>query len=165
MFLRSIVAILLLVVPLSASTVEDRKIQLNQTIDQLWKALSNDPGKAGDVAVLKSLFHPKAQIEGVRFKDSRPELTFISFEDFLAAQSKLSDQGFFEPEIHRKVEVYSNFAQVFSIVESRRALQDPIPMFTGVNSIQLFWDGKKWVIINLYYHLEDPGIPIPKNCC
>lgn len=155
-------ALLLLCILIAPAICSGRtEAELNLTLDTFWKALSNEPGKSADVQTLRSLFHEKAQIAGVRFSKNGSSLLFTTLPQFLEAQAKPSKDGFYEKEIYRKSDLYSTFAHVLCTVESRKNVSDPKPMFTGVNSLQLFWSGEKWLIISLYYHLEDPAIPIP----
>jgi hypothetical protein len=58
--------------------------------------------------------------------------------------------GFYEKEIARRTEQFGNIAHVWSIYESRHNEDDPEPFMRGINSIQLFNDGKRWWIVNIY---------------
>jgi hypothetical protein len=74
---------------------------------------------------------------------------------------RLESGGFFEREIARRVERYGGVVHVFSTYESRRALSDPVPFARGINSIQLWFDGRRWWIVTIYWEGERPGNPIP----
>ncbi len=52
---------------------------------------------------------------------------------------------------------------VFSTYESRRALSDPAPFARGINSIQLWFDGRRWWIVTIYWEGERPDNPIPAS--
>ena len=54
-------------------------------------------------------------------------------------------------EIARRTEQFGNIAHVWSIYESRHNEDDPEPFMRGINSIQLFNDGKRWWIVNIYW--------------
>ena len=71
--------------------------------------------------------------------------------------------GFYETEISRRVDQYDQIAQVFSTYESRHDPNDPEPFMRGINSIQLFNDGKRWWIVNIFWQQEYPAAPIPKE--
>ncbi len=68
--------------------------------------------------------------------------------------------GFFENEIHRVTERFGNIAHVFSTYESRRLPDGPV-IQRGINSIELFWDGKRWWIASAIWDNERPDNPIP----
>jgi hypothetical protein len=51
-------------------------------------------------------------------------------------------------------------AHVFSTYEARRTPQGPI-IARGVNSIELFYDGKRWWIVAAIWDNERENSPIP----
>ena len=73
------------------------------------------------------------------------------------------ENGFFEKEIHRKVDTFGNIAQVFSTYESFYSESDETPFMRGINSIQLLNDGKRWWVINIYWAQETEEDSIPKK--
>jgi hypothetical protein len=127
----------------------------------LWRALSNEPGKAADIRTLGRLFHPTAVVFGTRKKDDKPELNAIPATQFVASQAGVSEQGFHECEISRSVQRYERLAVIYSVVESRSRKDSPQPEFTGVNSIQLYLENGSWKILSLYYHVEETSAPVP----
>lgn len=70
--------------------------------------------------------------------------------------------GFDEREIHRVTQRFGNIAHVFSTYETRAKPGGPI-LGRGINSIELFWDGKRWWIASAIWDDERPGNPIPKE--
>jgi hypothetical protein len=73
------------------------------------------------------------------------------------------ENGFYEKEIARRTEQFGNIAHVWSIYESRHNEDDPEPFMRGINSIQLFNDGKRWWIVNIYWQQESAENPIPEK--
>src|ERR1700751_3032630 len=71
--------------------------------------------------------------------------------------------GFYEKELARRTEQFGNIAHVWSIYESRHNEDDPEPFMRGINSIQLFNDGKRWWIVNIYWQQENAENPIPQK--
>jgi integrase len=66
-------------------------------------------------------------------------------EDYISSSGPfLEKNGFFETEIGRKTEQYGNIVHVFSTYESKRTLKDEKPCMRGINSFQLWYDGKRW---------------------
>jgi hypothetical protein len=50
---------------------------------------------------------------------------------------------------------------VFDAYASRNAPGDAKPFARGINSFQLFNDGKRWYIVTIYWDAERPENPIP----
>ena len=71
-------------------------------------------------------------------------------------------QGFFEREIGRVTKTFGNITHVFSAYESRLTLNGPVTG-RGVNSIELFYDGKRWWIAAATWDDERPDNPIPEE--
>ena len=71
--------------------------------------------------------------------------------------------GFYEKEIARRTEQFGCMAQVWSTYESRHDPSDPEPFMRGINSIQLFNDGNRWWIVNIYWQQESLEYPIPEK--
>jgi len=76
--------------------------------------------------------------------------------------SGLVDKGFFEGEIHRSTERFGNIVHILSTYESRNTKSGPV-IDRGVNSIELFWDGKRWWIAGAIWDEERDDNPIPKE--
>ena len=51
----------------------------------------------------------------------------------------------------------------WSTYESRHDPSDPEPFMRGINSIQLFHDGNRWWIVNIYWQQESSEHPIPEK--
>lgn len=74
-----------------------------------------------------------------------------------------SKNGFYEHEIARTVDTYGAITQVFSTYASFHDKNDPKPFARGINSFQLFNDGKRWYVVTIYWDAERPGNPIPER--
>jgi hypothetical protein len=85
-------------------------------------------------------------------------------EDYIKTSGPfLEKDGFYEKEIGRKSDRYGSVMHVFSTYESRRTLQDPKPFMRGINSIQLWFDGKRWWILTVFWQGESEDNPIPRE--
>jgi hypothetical protein len=88
----------------------------------------------------------------------------LDVEGFIArVEPYFAEHGFFEKEIARRTEQFGRIAQVWSTYESRHHADDPEPFMRGINSIQLFHDGNRWWIVNIYWQQESAEDPIPKK--
>jgi len=93
-----------------------------------------------------------------------PAPHILDIEGFIARVEPFFDEsGFYEKEIARRTEQFGQIAHVWSTYESRHSEDDPEPFMRGINSIQLFNDGKRWWIVSIYWQQENAGAPIPEK--
>jgi hypothetical protein len=114
---------------------------------------------------MRSLFAPEGRLMAV---GARPEgvyaLRAMTVEDYIGRNSKaFATMGFFEREAARTTETFGQIVHVFSTYESRYAASDAKPFQRGINSIQLYNDGKRWWIVNLLWRAEDERLPLPER--
>jgi len=137
------------------------------TIDGMVKAyyevVCGPAGQPRDWARDRTLY-----IEDLRFvqvdvdRSGKPAPRITSHQEYVDLADRLSKEGFFEKEIHRVTERFGPIAHVWSTYESRRTESGPVIM-RGINSIELFWDGKRWWIANAIWTDETKDNPIPKE--
>jgi hypothetical protein len=137
------------------------------TIDGMVKAyydvVSGPAGKPREWARDRTLY-----IKDLRFvpvdvdKDGNPAPKIVTHQQYVDSADSMAERGFFEKEIHRVSERFGPIAHVWSTYESRRTETGPIIM-RGINSIELFWDGKRWWIANAIWTDETKDSPIPKE--
>ncbi len=135
------------------------------TIDGMVKAyyevVSGPKGQPRDWARDRTLY-----IKDVRFvpidveKDGRITPRIVDHQAFAESSASLEKEGFFEYEIHRVTERFGPIAHVWSTYESKRTPDGPV-IQRGINSIELFWGGKRWWIANAIWTDETPENPIP----
>jgi hypothetical protein len=130
-----------------------------------YDVISGDAGKQRDWNRFLSLFAPGARLVAVdKNKEGQLVAHVFSPEDYVRlATPYFEKQGFFEREASRTLESWANIEQVFSTYESRHAAADPKPFARGINSFQLFNDGKRWWIITIYWQEESADTPLPKK--
>lgn len=97
-----------------------------------------------------------------------PDIKFVSIDGdsvsvwdyarYVELTEPLLRKGFKEREIHRTVRSYGNIAHVFSTYESRTAAG---PLERGVNSLLLYFDGKRYWATSVMWQTEDSKHPIP----
>jgi hypothetical protein len=152
----------------SASTDQARAADV-QNVDgivaALYDVISGPAGKPRDWDRMRSLFAPEGRLMAAV---ARPEgnvmLRAMSVEDYIGRNSKaFATMGFFEREAARTSETFGQIVHVFSTYESRHALEDAKPFQRGINSIQLYHDGKRWWIVNVLWRAEDAGLPLPER--
>lgn len=139
---------------------------MDAIIAAVYAAISGPAGQR-DWDRLRSLFHPSARLIPCFPSPQDKETGLIAtrvftIDEFIKAiEPRVKAEGFFEREIARRVERFGAVAHVFSTYESRHAEGDPKPFSRGINSIQLFFDGKRWWTVTIFWDSERPGQAIP----
>jgi hypothetical protein len=113
-----------------------------------------------------SLFMPGARLiqTGRAKPDSTPHLTVMTPQQFAErAGEYFAKNSFTEGEISRKVDTFGAVTQLFSTYASRHEASDAKPFARGINSFQLFNDGKRWYVVTIYWDDEHPGNSIPER--
>lgn len=138
---------------------------LDAIMRAIYDVISGEKGRPRDWDRFRSMFHSdgrlipsgkNAQTGVVGAKSSTPN------EYATRASAFFANEGFFENETARHVDLYGNIAQVFSTYESRHAPGEK-PFARGINSFQLLNDGKRWWIVTIYWQAETPDAPLPKK--
>ena len=81
----------------------------------------------------------------------------MSVEDYISSSGPyLEKEGFFETEIGSTKEQFGNIVHVFSAYETKKTATDEKPFMRGINSIQLWNDGKRWWIVTVFWEAERP---------
>lgn len=170
--LLSLLAVLIFSFNSMAQTTETK--EANQadvaSIDAIMKAvydvISGDAGKARDWDRFRTLFHKDARMipTGKNPQTGVVGARALTPEDYIKrTEPVFAKEGFFEREVARTVETYGNIAQVFSTYESFHNLSDKKPFMRGINSFQLFNDGKRWWVMTIFWSPETPETPLPKK--
>jgi hypothetical protein len=115
----------------------------------------------------RSLFYPGARViptasvPGRNDVDLEPQM--LDVEGYISRAEPLLQRGFYEKEIARRTEQFGRIAHVWSTYESRHDPSDPDPFMRGINSFQLFNDGKRWWILSICWQHESAGHLIPRK--
>src|SRR5690349_19996552 len=138
------------------------------SIDSIMKAvydvISGDAGKARDWDRFRSLFYDGARLIPTGKDAKTGAITAHPLSPDVYAQRAepfFAKRGFFERETARRVVTYGAVTHVFSTYESRHSAADKTPFARGINSFQLFNDGKRWWVVTIYWQAETPELPIP----
>jgi hypothetical protein len=123
-------------------------------------------GPAGqrDWQRFNTLFAPDARLIQTQRDTSSPTAHLMSMtpDDFAKrAGDYFSAHSFYEREIGRTVNTFGAVTQVFDAYASRHEANDAKPFARGINSFQLFNDGKRWYIVTIYWDDERSGNTIP----
>ena len=131
------------------------------TVKASYDAISGPPGQILNLDRFRSLFLPNAQLVSVSVKGGQTSahvMTLKEFTDMVSAM--IGKDGHVEHELTERVDAYGSIANVWSAYEARTTPDDP-HVIRGINSIQLFNDGKRWWISGAQWQHENPSTPIP----
>ena len=139
---------------------------IDAIINAAYDGISGPAGKPRDWDRQRSLFLPGARLiptaMAAGVNDGRLAPQFLNHEDYVArVEPYFQENGFYEKEIARRTEQFGHIAHAWSTYESRHHPEDPEPFMRGINSIQLFNDGTRWWIVNIYWQHESAADPIP----
>jgi hypothetical protein len=129
----------------------------------VYDVISGPAAQERDWDRMRSLFYPGAQLISTKEKkEAGLSAIFMTPQDYIdRAGPYFRKNGFFEREIARRTERWGNIMEAFSTYESRHDAKDPAPFARGINSFQLFFDGRRWWIMTIYWAEETPQTPLP----
>jgi hypothetical protein len=136
---------------------------IDAVITALYDVISGPAGQKRDWDRFRGLFAPGARLvpTGRRPDGSQSMRTLTPDEYATTIGPRLEQNGFFEREIGRRTEQFGGIAHAFSAYDSKRTAADSVPFARGINSIQLFNDGKRWWVVTIFWDSERPDNPIP----
>jgi len=131
-------------------------------VSALYASISGDAGEPRDWERFKSLFADGALLIPTKEKDDGTNgyKTMTPLEYIENAGPYFQDNGFYEYELYRETNDYGRITHIFSTYASKHGQQDAEPFNRGINSIQLFYDGNRWWILNVYWAHESEKNPI-----
>lgn len=136
------------------------------TIDGIMKAfyevISGPAGQARQWSRDRTLYIPDIRFVAMsEDKSGQPRAQVASHQQFVDyADPVLVKDGFYETEIHRVTQEFGHIVHVFSTYESRLKADGPV-IARGINSIELFYDGKRWWIASNIWDDERADNPLP----
>jgi hypothetical protein len=136
------------------------------TIDGIIKAyydvISGPAGQPRQWSRDRTLYIPDVRFVAMsEEKNGHPRANIASHQEFVdASNAVLVKEGFYESEIHRSTQRFGNIAHVFSTYETRIKAGGPV-IARGINSLELFYDGKRWWIASAIWDDERSDSPIP----
>lgn len=134
---------------------------VDATIAALYDVISGDPGAPRDWDRFRYLFQPEAQLLPTRkTPEGTLDMRAMKPEEYIQFFSSRITTGFFERELYRTTEQYGTIVHAFSTYETKEKKDGPVTN-RGINSIQLFFDGKRYSIINVFWCAESAGFPLP----
>lgn len=136
---------------------------LDAIILALYETVSGPAGQQRDTPRMRSLFMPGAHLVRTSVaEDGTPHAQMMDVDGYERDTADFFRRNaFYEVEIARHTDLFGNIAQVFSTYEARNDAGEAKPFKRGINSIQLFNDGKRWWIVNMLWDNEREDNPLP----
>lgn len=148
-------------IPANVKDVES----VDAIINSLYNVISGPAGEKRNWERMRTLFIAEGKLMATsKRQDGTMGKRVMTVEDYIAASGPfLEKNGFFEREIGRKTEQYGSVVHVFSTYDSKQKAEDKKPFMRGINSIQLWNDGKRWWIVSVFWQAETPDNPLPEK--
>jgi hypothetical protein len=148
-------------VPAIAARADD-VASIDGIMKAFYEVISGPAGQARQWSRDRTLYIPDIRFVAMsQDKAGHPVAHVVSHQQFVdGSNAILLKDGFYESEIHRVTEKFGNIAHVFSTYESRLKADGPV-IARGINSIELFYDGKRWWIASNIWDDERPDNPLP----
>lgn len=171
-FFTLFTGLLLIGFSLHAQTKTDTIIAATKDVENidaivaaLYNVISGPAGEPRNWNRMRSLFLPEGKLVATAVRPTGEVVKrVLTVEDYITQSGPtLEKNGFFEKEINRKQDVYGHIAHCFSTYEARRTATDADPFMRGINSIQLYNDGKRWWILTVFWQTENKDLLIPKE--
>ncbi|MEM9170747.1 MAG: hypothetical protein AAGC56_13970 [Pseudomonadota bacterium] len=136
---------------------------IDAVMTAVYEVISGPAGAPRDWDRFVSLFHEDARL--IPYASAAPGgAQALSPTGYVErAQTAFQENGFFEVEIGRRVELYGDIAHAFSAYEARRNEDDAEPFLRGVNSFQLIRHEGAWRVMTIFWQAETPDNPVPED--
>jgi hypothetical protein len=132
-------------------------------VKAFYEVISGGVGVARQWSRDKTLYMPDVRFVGMSERGGKPVVNLMNHQQYVEGSNDFFvKEGFVEREIHRVTRKFGNMAQVFSTYEFSTSGKQKIKG-RGLNSIEMFFDGKRWWISSVTWEEERPNNPIPKE--
>jgi hypothetical protein len=145
-------------------TIDARSLDVS-TIEGVMKAfyevISGPAGQPRQWSRDRTLYVPDIRFVAMsEDKDGKAQAHVVTHQQFVdMADPQMVKEGFYETEINRVTQSFGHIAHVFSTYETRAKAGGPVTG-RGINSVELFYDGKRWWIASVCWDDERPDNPV-----
>jgi hypothetical protein len=133
------------------------------TLDELIKALDDAVSGPGnkDRACLRELLLPDARMTPVsRVPNGKLAPHHLTVDDWITAVARRGAEPFYERQVKVTTHQYGHIAQLWSEYEIRPTPEGAATL-RGVNSIQAFYDGSRWRVVEILWEAENTAGAAP----
>jgi len=146
----------------------DDTSSIDTLVNAAYYVISGPAGTARDWERERSLFWPGARLIPTATVPGRNDVDLaplmLDVEGYIERVEPIfAKGGFYETELARRTEQFGRIAHVWSTYESRHSRDDREPFMRGINSFQLFHDGNRWWIVNIFWQHESAEHPLPER--
>jgi hypothetical protein len=143
----------------------ERTSTIDQTIASLYDVISGGKGEERDWDFLRFLFHPEARlVASGRRKSGEVGAKFVTVEEYIRTSGEwMLENGFYEHELYRVTEQFGHIAHAFTSYECFHSEDDTAPFMRGINSVQLMYTGRRWMVMGIFFTQESEDNPIPEK--
>jgi hypothetical protein len=133
-----------------------------RVVDVLYSLISGPAGEAPRWDRFRALFAPGARLMPTnREADGGRVMRVHDVEDYIQAYgAHLREHGFYEMQVAHRVERFGRIAHVWSTYTSHVS-PEAEAFARGINSIQLYHDGRRWWVVTIFWDSERDDNPIP----
>jgi hypothetical protein len=137
-------------------------------VNAMYATVSAAAGEPRDWERFRSFFLPGARMiptnRAIHHGQGGHPPDVMDVETFIRTTAPvLEPMDFHEVQIASRVERFGCVAHVWSTYDSRSTADDPQPFARGINSIQLYYDGARWWVVNVFWDSEREDNPIPER--
>jgi hypothetical protein len=126
--------------------------------------ISGPKEKVRDWNRFRSLFLPGAQLTDVHDRKIGAVASMLNIERYIGIVApNLTKADLFENSIQNRKQEFGSLVHVWSTYESRREKADVKPRARFIESAELFNDGERYWIVNIYTNYEDREHSIPEK--
>ncbi len=132
-------------------------------VKAVYNVISGPAGEKRNWDRMRSLFTEDSRMIAIgRSQTGEVRRRAMTVEDYIKLNGPaLEQRGFFEKEAARRSETFGNLVHVWSTYEAKSKLEDEKPFMRGINSLQLWNDGKRWWVLSIVWQAEDPNLKLP----
>jgi hypothetical protein len=132
--------------------------KLIQAVDD---AVSGPANK--DRTCMRQIFVPGAHlIPLVKGKDGQWAPHVLTVEDWITRVAERGSEPFYEHQIKYSIDRYGHMAHMWSTYEIRETPHGKV-MARGINSMQAYYNGHAWKLVEIVWEEEIPSSPLPKK--
>jgi hypothetical protein len=114
-----------------------------------------------DRTCMRQLFMPDARlIPLVKGQDGKWAPHILTVDDWIARVAKRGSETFYERQVKYSTDEYGHMAHLWSTYETRET-PDGKATVRGINSMQAFYDGSQWKLVEILWEAESPTEPLP----
>ncbi len=137
------------------------KCPATATLDQLIAAINTAVSGPADQdrTCFRDIFTPDARLIPIgKVSEGAYKPHILTVDDWINAVAKRSHADLTEKQIKVETTSWANIAHLWSTYD---LALDGKPAARGINSIQAFYDGTRWRIIEILWQAEDPTNTVP----